>query len=133
MEQGEKLIVAQPAVAIVDDDAAVLNSLKFSLEIEGFAVRLFRGAQDILREPDLSGCGCLLIDYNMPGINGLDLLGKLREKKITAPAVLMTAKADGSLHARAAAAGVPVVEKPFNGNALTDVIRNALAQKRPER
>lgn len=128
MQASDSPIRVKPAVVIVEDDPAVCNSLKFSLEIEGFAVRLFPGAAEILREADLSGYRCLVIDYKMPGMNGLDLLSRLRERKVTAPAILITSNPDAAIRSRAATAGVPIVEKPFLGNVLVDAIQVALAQ-----
>lgn len=114
-------------IAVVDDDPAVCNSLKFSLEIEGFGVQLYYDAGEILRQAPLADYACLLIDYKLPGMNGLELLAKLRERQVGVPAIVITAKADGTLLQRAAAVGVPVLEKPFVGNVLIDTIRGALA------
>ena len=61
-------------VGIVDDDPAVRNSLKFSLELEGFAVGVYESAAELLRAGDLSRFDCLVIDQNMPRMNGLDLV-----------------------------------------------------------
>ena len=77
-------------VIVVDDDTAVRNSLKFSLEIEGFAVLAYRCAADLLDSSDPPDCGCFVVDQNLPGITGLDLIAKLRERRIQAPAILIT-------------------------------------------
>ena len=69
-------------IVVVDDDAAVRNSLKFSLEIEGFAVRAFSVAADLLNAPDVLDCACLVIDQSMPGMTGLDLVAKLRDRQV---------------------------------------------------
>ena len=122
--QGE-FLVPGPHVIIVDDDVAVRNSLKFSLEVEGFVVRVYAGATELLREAELlRGGSCLVVDQNMPGMNGLDLVAQLRSRAIAAPVILMTSSPTRALSERASKAGVPVVEKPFLGTTLVDRIRD---------
>ncbi|ACS39673.1 MULTISPECIES: response regulator transcription factor [Methylorubrum] len=77
-------------VIVVDDDAAVRHALKFALEIEGFPVRLYDGPKQLLADADLPTSGCLILDYRMPEMNGLDLLDCLRQRRIDMPAILMT-------------------------------------------
>lgn len=120
-----------PLVVIIDDDPAVLNSLKFSFEIEGFAVRTFEDPDDLLNSDELSHSGCLVIDFNLRGIDGLDVLRQLRRREISAPAILITTNPTALLRERAALAGVPIVEKPLFGNTLIDSVRRALDRGRP--
>ncbi len=119
--------VASPArtllVYVIDDDPAVRSSLKFALEIEGFAVRVFADPDKALTDgDDLSRCACMVIDYNLPGMNGLDLLEQMRKRNVSAPAILITSHPDAKLIRRAEAARARLVEKPFLEN-LADVIR----------
>ena len=65
-------------VIIVEDDRAVRDSLKFSLEVEGFAVRAYPDAEHLLAEERLPDFDCLIVDQNMPRMNGLDLISSLR-------------------------------------------------------
>ena len=113
---------------IVDDEPAVRNSLKFSLEIEGLAVAVFAGANELLRERDLSRFRCLVVDQNMPGLNGLDLVAELRSRQVPVPIILITSNPSKALVARAETAGVPIVEKPLLGNTLMDKVREAVGQ-----
>ena len=113
-------------VIVVDDDHAVRKALQFSLEAEGFVVRAFADGSTLLRESELVNCGCLIVDQNMPGMNGLDLIDRLRDRKILAPAILITTGPSQVLRERAASAGVCIVEKPLLGNILLDEICNAL-------
>jgi len=112
-------------VIVVDDDPAVRNSLKFSLEIEGFVVRLYASGAELLDDHNRPDCSCLVVDQRMAGITGLDLISKLREQHVRTPAILITSHPNSELARRAAGANVPIVEKPLLGNALMDRIRDA--------
>ena len=114
-----------PVVLVIEDDAAVRDSLKFSLELEGYAVRLYKDAESLLSEEDLPPCGCLLVDQHIPGRSGLDLLAELRERKIGWPAILMTGHPSPALRLNARRAGMPMLDKPLLGDSLTEAIRNA--------
>ena len=114
-------------VIVIDDDRAVRNSLKFSLEVEGFKVRAYATAGDLLDAPESPACACFVVDQNIPGISGLDLITRLRERRISTPAILMTTHPSASVSERAKCARIPIVEKPLFGNALLDKIRAACA------
>lgn len=116
----------RPLIAVIDDDAAVCSSLKFALELEGFRVRTFTGGTELLRAPEIAACRCFVVDQKMPGMSGLELIGKLRERNIATPAILIISQPSATLSVRAANAHVPIVEKPLLGNALLDRIREAL-------
>lgn len=117
----------RPAIVlVVDDDLAVADSLKFSLELEGFAVRVCISGDAVLAHPNLRAASCLLLDYKMPGMDGFALLERLTAMGVRVPVILMTAHVTARLRQRAAAFGIRhVLEKPlFNGNllaALNDV------------
>jgi two-component system, LuxR family, response regulator FixJ len=114
-----------PIVVIVDDDAAVCNSLKFSLELEGFAVRVYGSAAELLHGGDLGSCDCFVIDQRMPGMAGMELIGQLRSQKVRTPAILLISQPSPALCARAVRAGVSIIEKPLLGDALVDRIWDA--------
>ena len=78
------------SILIVEDDRAVRESLKFSLVIEGFAVRAYADAEQLLAETHLPKFDCMIVDQNMPGMNGLDLVSELRARHIDTPAILIT-------------------------------------------
>lgn len=119
--------LANPIVIVVDDDAAVRGSLKFALEIEGFAVRTYPKGDDLLGDLRLGDCACFIIDQRLPGMNGLDVVAELRKERIAAPVILITSHPTNIVQERAARAGVPIVEKPLLGNALIDRVRDAIA------
>lgn len=117
-------------VAVVDDDAAVRHALKFALEFEGIEVRLYEGAQALLDDPGLDGHGCLVIDYRMPDIDGLELVEILQKRGLTIPVIMITGRANSAMRARASRAGIAaVLEKPLSDGALGDAIRHALATR----
>src|SRR5262245_49017949 len=113
-------------VVVIDDDLAVRNSLKFSLEIEGLTVRSYATGAELLSAGDLALCNCLVVDQNMPGMSGLELIALVRAPSFAAPAILITSHPSASLRDRAQKAGVPIVEKPLLGNALLDKIRDVV-------
>jgi two-component system, LuxR family, response regulator FixJ len=110
-------------IIVVDDDRAVLSSLRFLLETEGFAVRVFASAKALLAAADIASARCLLIDYRMPDLDGVELAKALRKRSITAPIFLVTAHGDAGLGSRAAAAGIDrVVEKPLLDSTLLELL-----------
>jgi two-component system response regulator FixJ len=127
MQQHREVAAPSPIVIVVDDDAAVRNSLKFSLEIEGFSVRTYASPNELLGLAEIPASACLVVDQNMPGMSGLNLLAALRRRGVRTPAVLMSAQLGAALKDEAARGGFLMVEKPFLGNALLDLIRAAMA------
>jgi FixJ family two-component response regulator len=120
--------VRLPMIAVVDDDSAVCNSLKFALELDGFAVRTYHSAAEFLCAGDRGACNCLVVDQNMPAMSGMELITRLRERKVLTPAILVISQPNAALTARAAVAEIPIVEKPFLGNSLVERIREACAR-----
>jgi FixJ family two-component response regulator len=118
-------------VIVVDDDTAVRNSLKFSLEVEGFAVRAYASGTDLLNSANAPDCGCFVIDQNMPRMTGLDLIAKLRQRRILTPAILITSHPSAAVIGRAKQAHIEIIEKPFLNHTLIDGIRAACLQPRP--
>jgi FixJ family two-component response regulator len=121
---------AQPTVYVVDDDNAVLVSLRFLLETDGFAVRTFRSGTALLNAGG-AAADCYVIDYKMPDINGIELAGRLRQSIGDTPVILITGYPDGKISARAAAAGVKdVILKPLLDENLVKRIRQAIRDRR---
>lgn len=114
-------------VLVVDDDAALAESLKFAMEIEGLRVQTYPDAESLLRSEALPHRGCVVIDVKLPGIDGLELLRRLRERGVGLPAVLITTNPAPALRGHAAAANVPIVEKPLLRDELLDTVRRLLA------
>jgi two-component system, LuxR family, response regulator FixJ len=113
-------------IVVVDDDAAVLSSLRFLLETEGFAVRLFDSGKALLAASGIENASCVLLDYRMPGIDGIELAKALRARHIVAPIILITGRAEIGLDAQAAAAGIDrIIEKPLLDSTLLDAVAAA--------
>lgn len=118
-------------VVVIDDDVAVRNSLKFTLEVEGFAVRIFADGQELLDDTPLTPCDCLVVDQNLPRMNGLELIAELRRRNNKVPAILITTHPNDAVRRQASAAGVPIVEKPLLNSLLFDTIRDAMPDRSP--
>lgn len=122
---GETTDTLRPVVVVVDDDTDVLRSLQFAFEVEGFEVRAFASGEALLDQPAAAIEGCLVLDYQLGGIDGLALLERLRVAGCRQPAVLITTPNDGIMD-RAAWAGVAIVEKPLLCDSLVGEVRRLL-------
>jgi two-component system, LuxR family, response regulator FixJ len=119
-------------IDVVDDDRDVLGSLRFLLESEGFQVRTFTSGSDLLKCPPVALPDCLIIDYKMDGMNGLDLFQRLRMLGRVSPVVLITGYPDETISTKAAAAGIRhVVLKPHVEESLIMHVRSAMAETGP--
>jgi two-component system, LuxR family, response regulator FixJ len=113
-------------VYIVDDDAAVRDSLRMLLESAGYAVRGFDAARSFLSDADMDR-GCLVVDIRMPGMSGLELQEELVRRNVSLPVIVITGHGDVPLAVRAMTAGaVDFIEKPFDDRRMLDSIARAL-------
>jgi FixJ family two-component response regulator len=120
----------RPTVVIVDDDAELLRALRFSLELDGLAVVTHLSGESLVPATLPRDNGCLVLDFRLPTVDGLELLDQLRRSDVTLPAILITSHASQVVRDRARAAGAVLVEKPLLGDALLSAIRNALDARR---
>ena len=93
--------------------------------MEGFEVRTYSSAQELLNENSLPASSCLVTDYHMPAMTGLELVDQLRDRRMSIPAILITSLPNENLRNRAAAGGVSLIEKPVFGGRLLDALRQA--------
>jgi two-component system response regulator FixJ len=122
----------QVTVYVVDDDPAVLGSLRFLLETEGFNVQAFRSGAALLKAAAAKQVDCFVIDYKMENMNGLDVATRLRERRVTAPIILITGFPDEDIPTKAAVAGARIVLlKPHLEDSLVDHIRSAMQDNCP--
>ena len=120
----------QPVVTVVDDDASIRFSLEALLESRGFGVNSFESAEALLDRLEALVADCLLIDIWMPGLSGVELLGKLRDRGIATPAILLTGHGDCAAVAPPITHAVScVLPKPCEAETLIDAIRQAVAGK----
>ena len=114
-------------IYVVDDDHDVLSSLRFLLEAEGFDVRTFRSGSALLWSSAPAGADCLVVDYKMAGIDGLQLANRLRGMGVSTPIVLITGYPDENIEAKASSAGVrQVLLKPNLEDSLVECVRRAI-------
>ena len=115
-------------IFIVDDDAATRDSLRQLLEVEGFEACEFVGGRPFLDGVRATDGDCLILDLNMPGMNGFDVLAELRRRGAGLQVIVVTAHADPATRSRAAAGGaLAVLEKPHRTSELLALVRRALA------
>ena len=108
-----------PLVVVVEDDAAVLNSLEFMLAAAGYRVLACADPAEAEAADGVAKASCLIIDYGLPDIDGLTLLHRLRQRGVSAPAVLIASTPSGQCRQAAREAGIPLFEKPLDGGSLS--------------
>ena len=114
-------------VYVVDDDAAVRDSLAFLLNSAGLAVQTYDSATHFLAAAPGLGAGCVLTDVRMPDLDGLALQRRLTEAGVTLPVIVMTGHGDIPIAVAALKAGaVDFLEKPFDDERLIAAVRAAL-------
>lgn len=114
-------------IYVIDDDVAVLKSLRFLLETEGFNVRAFSSGLALLESSVLHGADCLVLDYKMTGIDGLELSSRLRGLGVDTPIILITGHPDANIRTKASFVGVgQVVLKPDLQDNLVQCVRDAI-------
>lgn len=105
-------------VFVIDDDEAARNSLRLVLEIHGFTVCSYASGLAFLGDIPADRRGCLLIDVNMPEMNGLQLLNRLSAASFLMPAILITGQKTAEIQLAANCAGVTLLEKPIEPSEL---------------
>ena len=113
-------------IAVIDDDESFRIALVESLSSLGYGSSGYASAEDYLRATGDRLFNCIVTDIHMPGMSGLDLMKCLAARGSTTPVVLITARSDSNLEAKAAAAGAAcVLRKPFEINDLIKCIEEA--------
>src|SRR4051812_5652454 len=116
-------------VYVIDDDEAMRNSLHFLLDSAGFGVTLFETAQNFLDQLPRLAFGCVVSDVRMPGIDGIELLKRMKAGGSRFPILIMTGHGDVPLAVEAMKLGaVDFLEKPFEDDRLVGMIDVALKQ-----
>jgi two-component system response regulator FixJ len=114
-------------VALIDDDAAVLHSLKMLLAARGLSVGCFASAEAFLESRQLSEPASIVTDVRMPGMSGLDLHRELKRLGSAVPVILITGHGDIAMAVMAIQEGAfDFIEKPFDDQRLVDSITRAI-------
>ena len=125
--------MAEPTnIALIDDDAAVVDSLRLYLSREGLAVSCFGRVEEFTAMSDWgSRFDCVVADIRMPGASGLDLVHRFENERVIVPIVLITGHGDVDMAVAAIKLGAfDFIEKPFDEARLLESIRNAVARRR---
>ena len=118
---------SDPTVFVVDDDAAVRDSLTWLIESAGLPVETYDSARAFLACYRRDRPGCLVLDLRMPGMSGIELQERLARQETTLPVIIITGYGDVPTAVRAMRTGaVDLLEKPFDGEVLLESIRKAL-------
>jgi FixJ family two-component response regulator len=119
-------------IAIVDDDESVREAVEGLIETLGFRVKAFSSAMDFLASPAIAETCCMIADFHMPQMSGLELYQRLAAQGRDIPTILITAYPDGDVRNLALAEGVvSYLIKPFDDDALIECIRSALQGAAP--
>lgn len=114
-------------VYLLDDDKSIITAVDNLLSSAGFAVASFTSPQAFLALPDYSSPSCLILDLNMPGINGLEVTQTLSQRGYTIPAIFLTGFGTIPLSVKAMKAGAyEFLTKPVAPDALIQAVTDAL-------
>lgn len=125
------MIPLEPTVYLVDDDAAVRDSLALLLGLHGFHTQTFAAAEDFLAAWQPTRTGCLLLDLKMPGMDGLELQTRLNALGSHLPLVVITAHGDVAAARAALKAGaLDFLEKPIDDELLLELVSEVMTRAR---
>jgi FixJ family two-component response regulator len=114
-------------IAVIDDDESFRTALVENLDSLGYETRGFACAEEFITSGAVASYNCVITDIHMPGMDGLDLARLLAERRYAVPVVIITARLDLGIDARAAATGATcVLRKPFKTEALIDCLEKVL-------
>jgi FixJ family two-component response regulator len=122
---------ATPIVFVVDDDVSVRESLESLIRWAGWQPETFASAQEFLSRPRVLAPSCLVLDVNLPGLNGLDLQKRIAVDRTDMPIIFITGYGDVPMTVQAMKAGaVEFLTKPFGDDVLLSAIRHAIERSR---
>ncbi|MFL6857909.1 MAG: response regulator transcription factor [Allosphingosinicella sp.] len=121
-------------VHLVDDDAAVRRSVSFMLRTSGYTVKTYVSGAEILASAATLPGGVVVMDVRMPDMDGLEVLGALRERGVSLPVVVITGHGDIGIAVRAMKKGaLDFIEKPFEAATLIAAIEEGFADRARDR
>src|SRR6185503_4803815 len=117
-------------IALIEDDEAVLDSLRLLLQNRGFAVTCFKSAEAFLASPQAKSSACIVSDVRLPGKSGVDLQRILAANGVETPIILITGHGDIAMAVTAMREGAcDFIEKPYDAERLIASIERVLAAK----
>ena len=120
-----------PIVFVVDDDISVRESLELLIRCEGWQPETFGSAQEFLTRPRALVPSCLVLDFSLPGLTGLELQKHIAVERSEMPIIFITGHGDVPMTVQAMKAGaVELLTKPFNNDVLLTAVRAALERSR---
>ena len=105
-------------VFVVEDDDEVRVSTRALLEAAGYCVREFASGEGVIAAGDAGTAGCIVLDHNLPGMSGLELIRQLRAQGVQTPAVMVSGNGKPLVAAAARAGIAAVLRKPLSAEAL---------------
>ena len=121
------VVAARPAVFVVDDDISVRESLELLIRDQGWEPLLFESAQEFMARQPVPVPSCVVLDVNLPDLNGLDLQQQISGASPVSPIIFVTGYGDVPMTVRAMKAGaVEFLTKPFDESRMIEAIRSAL-------
>jgi FixJ family two-component response regulator len=125
------MLQASPFVFVVDDDVSIRESLEALFRKTGWRVETFNSAQEFLTRPPVLVPNCLVLDIDLPGLNGLDLQKLVAVERPGMPIIFITGQGDIPMTVQAMKAGaVEFLTKPYKSEVLVSSVRNALERSR---
>src|SRR5271155_4900211 len=118
------MVESSPTVFVVDDDVSVRESLELLIRKRGWHPETFISAQEFLARPRLLAPSCLVLDFSLPGLNGLELQKKVAIELPHVPIIFLTGFGDIPMTVQAMKAGaVEFLTKPFSNESLLSAIQ----------
>lgn len=117
----------QPVVRIVDDDDLIRSAVRRLLANAGLATELYPSGAEFLAQARLDQPGCLILDFRMPGMNGLEVQAALKQRNVEMPIIFLTGSSDIPVAVAAMREGAAdFLEKPFDNADLLARVRQAI-------
>lgn len=118
-------------VIVVEDDPSMCQALRRILRLGEFVPLMYGSGEDLLRANIAEEAVCMVIDVQLPGMNGFALYDRLAEKANVGPVIFITAFDEPEMRALAARRHSAYVPKPFSGSALLEMIRGFTLSRNP--
>jgi two-component system, chemotaxis family, CheB/CheR fusion protein len=128
---GPRLASERSTIFVVDDDPQICEAMRAVLEDNGQEVEVYQSAEAFLKSFRSGSRSCLLVDAYLPGLSGLDLLGRLAQAGHSLPSIMITGNSDVRMVVQAMKAGaVDFIEKPVGREDLIVAVEQALELSR---